>query len=106
MTLSVLWTPRVLVRVLQHVPFSSCCNGSLCSCEFMQGHVGVVEDVAWHVQHEYLFGSVGDDRQLLIWDTRTSTTDKPLHAVEAHQAEVGFLLVAPIFMNAVQVWNK
>jgi histone-binding protein RBBP4 len=73
---------------------------------FIQGHVGVVEDVAWHVQHEYLFGSVGDDRQLLIWDTRTSTTDKPLHAVEAHQAEVGFLLVAPIFMNAVQVWNK
>lgn len=63
----------------------------------MQGHVGVVEDVAWHVQHEYLFGSVGDDRQLLIWDTRTSTTDKPLHAVEAHQAEVGFLLVATIF---------
>lgn len=54
----------------------------------MQGHVGVVEDVAWHVQHENLFGSVGDDRQLLIWDTRNSPTDKPLHAVEAHGAEV------------------
>ncbi len=53
-----------------------------------QGHVGVVEDVAWHVQHEYLFGSVGDDRQLLVWDTRTSTSEKPLHAIEAHQAEV------------------
>ena len=57
----------------------------------MQGHVGVVEDVAWHVQHEYLFGSVGDDRQLLIWDTRTSTTEKPLHAIDAHQAEVNSL---------------
>ncbi len=53
-----------------------------------QGHVGVVEDVAWHVQHEYLFGSVGDDRQLLIWDTRTSTNEKPLYAIDAHQAEV------------------
>lgn len=48
-----------------------------------------MEDVAWHVQHEHLFGSVGDDRQLLIWDTRAAPTDKPLHAVEAHQAEVG-----------------
>jgi histone-binding protein RBBP4 len=57
---------------------------------YAQGHVGVVEDVAWHVQHEYLFGSVGDDRQLLIWDTRAAPTDKPLHAVEAHQAEVRF----------------
>lgn len=57
-----------------------------------QGHVGVVEDVAWHVQHEYLFGSVGDDRQLLIWDTRAAPTDKPLHAVDAHGAEVSIVL--------------
>jgi histone-binding protein RBBP4 len=59
----------------------------VCVC-FAQGHVGVVEDVAWHVQNEHLFGSVGDDRQLLVWDTRTSTSEKPLHAIEAHQAEV------------------
>ncbi|KAL2631967.1 hypothetical protein R1flu_016653 [Riccia fluitans] len=60
-----------------------------------QGHVGVVEDVAWHLRHEYLFGSVGDDRQLLVWDTRTSTTEKPLHAIDAHQAEVNCLAFNP-----------
>ena len=34
------------------------------------GHLGVVEDVAWHSKHEHIFGSVGDDKQLLLWDTR------------------------------------
>lgn len=63
--------------------------------QIFQGHVGVVEDVAWHVQHEDLFGSVGDDRQLLIWDTRVSPTDKPLHAVDAHGAEVNCLAFNP-----------
>ncbi|CAK9224331.1 unnamed protein product [Sphagnum troendelagicum] len=63
--------------------------------QIYQGHVGVVEDVAWHVQNEHLFGSVGDDRQLLVWDTRTSTSEKPLHAIEAHQAEVNCLAFNP-----------
>jgi histone-binding protein RBBP4 len=38
---------------------------------------------------------VGDDRQLLVWDTRTSTSEKPLHAIEAHQAEVNCLAFNP-----------
>eukprot|EP00249_Psilotum_nudum_P016540 c25873_g1_i2 orf=449-1723(-) len=57
-------------------------------------HSGVVEDVAWHLRHEYLFGSVGDDYRLLIWDTRKNT-EEPLHAVEAHQAEVNCLAFNP-----------
>ncbi|KAK6031046.1 WD domain, G-beta repeat protein, partial [Ostertagia ostertagi] len=32
--------------------------------------VKVVEDVAWHVLHEAVFGSVGDDHKLMIWDIR------------------------------------
>ncbi|KAJ7544739.1 hypothetical protein O6H91_09G091100 [Diphasiastrum complanatum] len=63
--------------------------------QIFQVHNGVVEDVAWHSRHEYLFGSVGDDRNLLIWDTRTSTAEKPLHAIEAHQAEVNCLAFNP-----------
>ena len=55
---------------------------------FIQAHASVVEDVAWHPSHDYLFGSAGDDRQLLIWDLRASNLEKPLHAVEAHGAEV------------------
>ncbi len=30
------------------------------------------QDVAWHTKHEHMFGSVGDDKQLIIWDTRQS----------------------------------
>ena len=56
-------------------------------CFLQQYHSGVVEDVAWHLQHDYLFGSVGDDCRLLIWDALKSG-DKPLHSVEAHLAEV------------------
>eukprot|EP00605_Chrysophyceae_sp_TOSAG23-4_P002145 GSChrysophyteH1.ASY1.ANO1.2373.1 assembled CDS len=34
------------------------------------GHNDVVEDVAWHKFSSSLFGSVGDDSKLIIWDTR------------------------------------
>lgn len=47
-----------------------------------------MEDVAWHLRHEYLFGSVGDDHQLLIWDLRTPAANKPIQSVVAHQGEV------------------
>jgi histone-binding protein RBBP4 len=33
-------------------------------------HTGVIEDVAWHQHHTDIFGSVGDDKQLILWDTR------------------------------------
>lgn len=47
-----------------------------------------MEDVAWHLRHEYLFGSVGDDQYLLIWDLRTPSISKPVQSVVAHQSEV------------------
>ena len=31
-------------------------------------HEGVVEDVSWHKQEQNVFGSVGDDRKLKLWD--------------------------------------
>lgn len=30
------------------------------------GHANVVEDVAWHLMHETLFGSVADDQKLMM----------------------------------------
>lgn len=48
----------------------------------------MVEDVAWHRRHEYLFGSVGDDQYLYIWDLRTQSATKPIQSVVAHQSEV------------------
>ena len=60
-----------------------------------KSHQGVVEDVAWHHKHEYIFGSVGDDKKLLIWDTR-KPADEPWHKVEAHDAEVNCLAFNPV----------
>ncbi|KAM7534730.1 hypothetical protein Aperf_G00000115908 [Anoplocephala perfoliata] len=75
-------------------------------------HTSVVEDVAWHPLHESIFGSVADDKRLMIWDTRscgssssassttssmasTATASKPCHTVDAHLAEVNCLSFNP-----------
>lgn len=55
----------------------------------------MVEDVAWHLLHESLFGSVADDQKLMIWDTRCNNTSKPSHTVDAHTAEVNCLSFNP-----------
>lgn len=60
-----------------------------------KGHTSVVEDVAWHLMHEAMFGSVGDDHKLLIWDTRNSNASRPSHIVDAHNAEVNCLSFNP-----------
>lgn len=51
----------------------------------MQGHENVVEDVSWHLKNENLFGSVGDDCKLMIWDLRTN---KFQHSIVVHEKEV------------------
>uniref|UniRef100_A0A2K6AT37 Histone-binding protein RBBP4-like N-terminal domain-containing protein n=1 Tax=Macaca nemestrina TaxID=9545 RepID=A0A2K6AT37_MACNE len=72
------------------------------------GHTAVVEDVSWHLLHESLFGSVADDQKLMIWDTRSNTTSKPSHSVEADTAEVRltleFLLATGSTKN-VDLWD-
>jgi WD40 repeat protein len=35
-----------------------------------KGHTAAVEDVAVHGFNPHIFGSVGDDGQLILWDTR------------------------------------
>ncbi|KAM9384225.1 histone-binding protein RBBP4 [Pholidichthys leucotaenia] len=59
------------------------------------GHSSMVEDVAWHLLHDSIFGSVGDDKNLMIWDTRSSNTTKPNHSIQAHTAEVNCLSFNP-----------
>ena len=59
------------------------------------GHTAVVEDVAWHLLHDSVFGSVGDDRKLLLWDTRSTNPNKPSQIIEAHSAEVNCLSFNP-----------
>jgi histone-binding protein RBBP4 len=48
-------------------------------------HKGVVEDVAWSRHNENIFGSVGDDKNMIIYDLRS---DKPSYTIEAHSLEV------------------
>lgn len=38
----------------------------------------MIEDVAWHMHHPHIFGSVGDDKQLVLWDTRKPPKDGEL----------------------------
>lgn len=60
-----------------------------------EGHTDVVEDVAWHVFHSNIFASSGDDRKLLIWDTREKDRKKPLHKIEAHKGEINCVSFNP-----------
>ncbi len=41
-------------------------NGSLDAKTVFRGHKGIVEDVQWHLLHESLFGSVSDDKHLMM----------------------------------------
>lgn len=45
--------------------------------------------------HDSLFGSVSDDKKLMIWDIRANHRDKPRHQLEAHTAEVNCLAFNP-----------
>jgi len=51
-------------------------------------HTAIVNDVAWHPTHEYIFGSVSDDRTLQIVDIRHGDPSKAAHKVTAHSDAV------------------
>lgn len=51
-----------------------------------KGHTSVVGDVDWHPMKENVFASVGDDKMLMLWDTRT--TAEPTTRVKAHEREI------------------
>ena len=78
-----------------------------------EAHAGSVEDVAWSKQHPEIFGSVGDDKRLLIWDTRKENK-KPTHQVDAHFGEVlsldfnpfnEYLLATSSADKTVAIWD-
>ncbi|KAK4685795.1 histone-binding protein RBBP4, partial [Tremellales sp. Uapishka_1] len=59
------------------------------------GHASNVGDVDWHPNNDYMFGSVGDDKMLMIWDTRSDNSSKPSSQVEGHTAEINAIAFAP-----------
>lgn len=99
------WNPNINGHLLSASDDFSIClwniNGSqkearqLDAHSIFNGHTAVVEDVAWHLLHDSLFGSVGDDKKLMLWDTRSQNTSKPSQMIEAHSAEVNCLSFNP-----------
>ena len=79
-----------------------------------RGHADVVEDVDFHRHYAHMFGSVGDDAKLLIWDARQQG-EIATHTVEnAHAGDVNclsfnphneFLLATGGSDNAVNIWD-
>ncbi|TFK42029.1 WD40-repeat-containing domain protein [Crucibulum laeve] len=58
-----------------------------------RGHTSVVGDVDWHATQENVFASVGDDKMLMIWDTRSPT--QPKIQVQAHDSEILSVAFSP-----------
>ena len=52
-----------------------------------EGHTNGAEDVQWHNFHQDIFGSVGDDKRLSIWDIRDNDK-KAFKSVIAHERDV------------------
>jgi histone-binding protein RBBP4 len=49
---------------------------------YFESHNSIVEDVTWNNFDEYVFLTVGDDKKLRIWDTRSPQT--PTSSIEGH----------------------
>ena len=80
----------------------------------LNGHLAIIEDVAWSWHNENQLISVSDDRQILLWDIRN--TAAPASAVkDAHAAEINCVAFNPvqehIFVtgssdNNIHVWDS
>uniref|UniRef100_A0A2I3T9N2 Histone-binding protein RBBP4-like N-terminal domain-containing protein n=1 Tax=Pan troglodytes TaxID=9598 RepID=A0A2I3T9N2_PANTR len=68
------------------------------------GHTAVVEDVSWHLLRESLFGSVADDQKLMIWDTRSNNTSKPMNCL-SFSPYSEFILATGSADKTVALWD-
>ena len=80
----------------------------------IQGHDGSCEDIKFNRFHKDLFGTVGDDSILNIWDIRSIEQKKPKLFVTAHSADVTglsfnpfkeFLLATSGNDKLVKIWD-
>lgn len=63
-----------------------------------KGHSSAVADVAWHALKQNVFGSVGDDKHLLIWDDLVADK-KPVQSVMGHAEGINCLAFNPFNTN-------
>lgn len=78
------------------------CGGcsELAATGIARGHTDIVEDVAWHKLDGNVFGSVGDDGRILLWDKRDLRTPTGGPRVGAHGGkEVNAICFSPFNAN-------
>jgi len=62
-----------------------------------RGHTDVVEDVDWHCRDINLFGSVGDDKTVRIWDARENDSTIAVHCIkDAHSDDINSISFNPV----------
>ncbi|GKE68203.1 WD40 repeat-containing protein MSI2-like protein, partial [Tanacetum coccineum] len=61
-------------------------------------HGSMVEDASWHLMNDSLFGSVGDDCKMMIWDLRTNKHEQ---AVVVHEKEVMIRCLRSSMLNCI-----
>ena len=62
------------------------------------GHSKMVEDVDWHSKDENMFGSVGDDSVVNIWDSRKP--EAAMHSIkDAHDGDINSIAFNPVQEN-------
>jgi histone-binding protein RBBP4 len=62
----------------------------------LTGHTATIEDVAWHCTDPFMIGSVGDDRNIMIWDVRALNATQPTHSkADAHAADINSIAFNP-----------
>ena len=96
------WNPHTAGHLLSGSDDAYICiwdiskGGTEVQATFKQkGHTDIVEDVDWHKFYAHLFGSVGDDCQLLLWDSRDSSgkpTDRSDFYIYFHIFSADFYL--------------
>ena len=68
------------------------------ACAIFNGHTDVVEDVAWHTRDPNLIGSVGDDRNIMLWDVRSDAgiNNTASHTIaNAHSGDINGIAFNP-----------
>jgi len=90
------WSPRKEGHVLGASEDTTVCHWDITSYSktktsiepttVFKGHTSVVGDVDWHPSQENVLASVGDDKMLMVWDTRASS--EATMKVEAHDREI------------------
>ena len=81
---------------------------------FADAHTNGVEDVDWHKQYDYLFGSVGNDGSLALFDIRNGASGLTKRVQGAHKGDVHAISFNPVSEhllatggadNVVNLWD-